>query len=170
MQHYIDFVETLAREGQDKVFFNSGPNHAAIVMSRIFKYSREIVRIYCGGFNGTVSNDEEYLEYLYDFLDRGGKIKVLAQEDFTKGPGKIFRILKKYAGQVEMYKTYSNVVYNATNQPLHFTVGDNKMLRLETGITDYTAQVNFGNEANAKIFIDIFDQILEKSRSEPVLI
>lgn len=169
MQNYINFVELLAREGQDKVFFNSGPNHAAVVMSRIFKYSKETVRIYCGGFNGTVSNDEEYLTYLQCFLERKGKVIILAQNDYTSGPGKIFKVLNKYKGQVEMYHTPSKVINNVTKKPIHFTVGDHKMLRMETGIEDYTAQVNFGNEKNAKILIDIFNKILVESKNKPLL-
>jgi hypothetical protein len=169
MQSYINFVELMAREGQDKVFFNSGPNHAAVVMSRIFKYSKDIVRIYCGGLVGTVPNDEEYLTYLQCFLEQKGKVLILAQNDYTKSQGKIFKLLNKYRDQVEMYQTSSKVNYNVTNKPIHFTVGDCKMLRVETGIDDYTAQVNFGNAKQANIFINIFDNILTKSRNKPLL-
>jgi hypothetical protein len=169
MQNYINFVELLAREGQDKVFFNSGPNHAAVVMSRIFKYSNDIVRIYCGGFNGTVSNDEEYLTYLQCFLERKGKVYILAQNDYTKSQGKIFKVLNKYKDQVEMYLTSSRVTYTTTKKSIHFTVGDQKMLRVETGIDDYTAQVNFGNEKDAKRFITVFDELLEKSKDKHLL-
>src|SRR5262245_18526670 len=149
MLSYANYIESLAREGQDKVYFNSGPNHAAVVMSRIFKYSQRIVRIYCGGFDGIVSNDEDYLKYLDRFLAKGGMLKVLAQEDRSQGPGKIFKVLKKFPDLVEMYKTDSTVIYNTTQKPLHFTIGDDKMLRLETGIDNYAAQGNFGNKDTA---------------------
>ena len=170
MQHYKDFVETLAKEGQDKLFFNSGPTHAAIVMSRIFKYSSDHVRIFCGGFDGTVSNDESYLNNLQAFLEKGGKVSILATEDKTENEScKIFALLKKYSKQVDMRLTHSKVVDSTTKNPIHFTIGDSRMLRVETGVEDYTAQVNFGNEEKAKMFISIFDNMLKKTPGSRLL-
>jgi len=168
MQTYIDFVEKLASEGQDEIFFNSGPTHASIVMSRIFKYAKDSVRIFCGGFNGAVSNDDEYLKYLDDFLQKGGKLKVLVEEDLSKGQGKIFRVLRNHKANVEVYQTSSRVTMNnGTGQPqrIHFTVGDDKMLRIETGVEDYRAQVNFGNTGEARVFIDLFEKLLPKGKA-----
>jgi hypothetical protein len=163
MLNYIEFVEKLASEGKDEVFFNSGAEHAAIVMSRIFKYSTNEIRIFCGGFNGAVSNDEEYLKHAESFLQRGGRIVILAEEDLSKGQSRIFKLLKKYPENVEMYVTSLKV--RMKDQPIHFAIGDSKMLRIETGISDYTAQVNFGNVAEATSFIDLFDNsLLPKSK------
>jgi len=165
--NYTEFVENLASKGKDEVFFNSGPEHAAIVMSRIFKYSNKEVRILCGGFNGAVSNDEEYLKYLEAFLQRGGRLKILAEEDLSKGASKIFKILKKHRQNVELYLTHSRVTLKDT--PVHFAVGDDKMLRLETGTRDYTAQVNFGDASEADIFIRLFDNnLMPGSKEKPI--
>lgn len=163
MASYKEFVENLASEGRDELFFNSGPTHAAIVMSRIFKYSSDIIRIYCGGFNGAISNDEEYLKYLELFLKKGGNLKILVEEDLSKQQSKIYGILQKYKSNVEFYPTPFRVI-GSKGKPMHFTVGDDKMLRLETGVDDYTAQVNFGNKDDAKIFSNIFDDLLNKSK------
>jgi hypothetical protein len=170
MPSYTNYVELMAREYQDKVFFNSGPIHAAIVMSRIFKYSKDIVRIYCGGFDGVVSNYDEYLEYLSGFLKEGGRLKILAQEDRSKGPGKIFKVLKRFPNSVQMYRTSTKVIFKDTQQPLHFTVGDDRMVRLEVGIDNYAAQVNLGNKEEASMLINIFDGIFEKTHDEIILL
>lgn len=167
MFDYIDFVEPKAREGQDELFFSSGPFQAGVVISRIFKYSKDIVRIYCGDLIQTFFIDEEYLMYLRRFLVRGGKLIILSKQDFTECPEKIFKVLMKFPYQVEMRRTSSNVIYNPTEQPLYFIIGDNKMTRIELG---KTARFNFGNEADAKMFIEIFDEILEKTKLKPVLI
>lgn len=106
MQNYIDYVESLAKSGGDEFFYNSGPDHASIVMSRIFKYSTHQIRIFCGGFNGVVSNDPDYLKYLELFLQRGGKLKILAEQNLSNDNSlAIFKVLRKYSANVEMYVT-----------------------------------------------------------------
>jgi hypothetical protein len=164
MVNYTEYVETMAKDGLNKVFFNSGPNHAAVVMSRIFKYSRETIRIYCGGFDGTVSNDEEYLLYLEQFLENGGLLRILVEQDMSKGPSEVYKILKKHKDQVVISQSSIKVINAVTNKPIHFTIGDNKMLRIELGITDYTAQVNFGDTEEASHMTEIFEKVLAQSR------
>lgn len=167
MLNYTEFVEKLASQGKDEVFFNSGPEHAAIVMSRIFKYANKEVRILCGGFNGAVSNDEEYLRYLEAFLQKGGKLKILVEEDLSQGQSKIFKVLRKHKNNVEIYVTPFRVAVK--DKPIHFAVGDDKMLRLETGTGDYTAQVNFGDAAEANTYIRLFDvNLMPGSKEKPV--
>lgn len=170
MQSYIDYVESLAKSGEDEFFFNSGPDHASIVMSRIFKYSTEEIRIFCGGFNGIVSNDADYLKYLELFLQRGGKLKILAEQDLSKDDSiAIFKVLRKYSANVDMYVTSLRVKKSSTKENIHFAIGDNRMLRVETDIDNYAAQVNFGNSQHADSFISIFDRIFSKQKETVVL-
>ena len=168
IQIYSDFVEILAREKQDKVFFNSGPNHAAIVMSRIFKYSQNSVKIYCGGFSGTVSNDPDYLYYLEDFLKRNGRATILAEKDLSRSDAKVFPVLCKYPSQASIYTTSLRVTNGESRKSIHFTIGDRSMLRLETNVEDFTAQVNFGDQQTAEKFIKIFDDMLKSPQSKPI--
>lgn len=166
---YKAYVESLARNGQDKVFFNSGPIHAAIVMSRIFKYSNDTVKIFCGGFTGTVSNDDQYLKHLQMFLDRGGKLKILAEKDLSNaGTSQIFDILRKHPSSVEMYRAQNNVIDTTTKESVHFAIGDEKMLRLETGTNDYTAEVNFGNPEKAKVLSNLFETVWKTSQANRI--
>ena len=165
MENYLDFVESAARDGQDKIFFNSGPNHAAIVMSRIFKYSKEVVKIYCGGFNGTISNDEDYLKYLEVYLFNGGKLEIIVEQNLSNGPSKIFKVLKKYPNNISIFQTNSRITDSTTMKPIHFTIGDNKMTRVETDTTDYTAQVNFGSQSQAEMLNIVFEKINNKPKT-----
>lgn len=158
IQNYAGFVEVLAREKQNKVFFNSGPNHAAIVLSRIFKYAKNVVKIHCSGFTGTISNDPDYLYYLEDFLKRGGKLVVLAEQDLTNSTAKVFPLLKKYSRQVQYYQTALRVAIPEKGR-VHFAIGDNSMLRIETDTTDFTAQVNFGDKKQAAVYNRLFEEM-----------
>jgi hypothetical protein len=167
--NYLDFVEGFAREGKNQVFFNSGPIHAAIVMSRIFKYSKDTVKIYCGGFSGTVSNDERYLKNLQNFLENGGQLKILAERDLSNaGKSKIFPLLRKHSSSVEMYRAQLHVRNIDINKPVHFTIGDNRMIRLETGTDDYTAEVNFGDVDKAKRLSDLFTEVWNASQGNRI--
>jgi hypothetical protein len=169
MENYSSYVEALAREGKDQAFFNSGPNHAAIVMSRMFKYSNNLIRIYCGGFNGAVSNDEEYLSQLQGFLERGGRLHLLVEKDNSNNEmSKIYKVLRRYKNQVDVQYTPLRFVNEETRKPIHFSTGDKKMIRVETGTDDYTAQVNFGSEKDAEYFISAFDKIFNNQENRKI--
>jgi hypothetical protein len=160
MDKYKDFVENAARRvtSEKQVFNNSGPIHAAIVMSRIFKHSTKEVNIFCGGFSGTISNDEEYLKHLDGFLTRGGNLRMFVQADNSKNPdAKIFKVLRKHPGKYELYKTEMNITEH--NVPVHFMTGDNVFLRVETDILDYSAKVYFGDTSQTKKYNDVFEQL-----------
>lgn len=165
MDKYRDFVENAAKavfngSDENQVFFNSGPIHAAIVMSRIFKYSEKEIKIFCGGFNGIISNDEDYLRYLDVFLNKGGSLKIFVERDNSMNPSsKIFKVLRKYPDNYELYQTDVLVTENEHEKPIHFMIGDERFLRVETDTVDYTAKVNFGNLEEAAKFSKIFDEI-----------
>ncbi len=158
MNEYFDFVENLAKNKEDKMFFNSGPIHASIVMSRIFEYAKDEIKIFCGGFSGAVSNDPLYLNSLERFLKRENtKLKILVENYDDHKNSKIYSVLKKYP-KVQILVTSERVKNNVSNKPIHFTIGDNKMLRLETNPDDFTAQVNF-NASNSEILVNLFNKM-----------
>lgn len=159
MKEYLDFVEGLVNRNEDKVFFNSGPIHASIVMSKIFQYANSEVKIFCGGFSGAVSNDPIYLTSLENFLKKDNtKLNILVEDYSTNKNSKIYSLLKKYISKVKIFETTQRFVNNETKEPIHFTVADDKMIRIETNPSDFTAQVNF-NSTDAKYISNLFDNI-----------
>jgi hypothetical protein len=169
MKEYFDFVEGLAKNKENKVFFNSGPIHASIVMSRIFEYAQSDVKIFCGGFSGAVSNDPLYLESLERFLKRENtSLKILVEDYETNKNSKIYSLLKKYTSKIAIFQTKERVVNAQNGHLIHFTIGDDKMLRLETNPNDFTAQVNF-QSSDAKSISAIFDNLFGKSDSNTLI-
>ncbi|MBN8668695.1 MAG: hypothetical protein J0M30_14450 [Chitinophagales bacterium] len=166
MIEYLNFVESLARHGgTDQVFFNSGPNHAAIVMANIFRFAKSEVNIYCGGFSGEVSNDHRYLRELENYLERGGRVVILVEQDLSKnGSSKIYNVLRKYKEKVDIYLSQGQVTDTRNGNPVHITIADGRMYRLETGIHDYTAEVNFNNPERVALFASFINQLMEDSR------
>lgn len=157
MSSYKNFVEGLAKNKEDQLFLNSGPIHAAIVFSSFFKYSEKTVRIFLLSFQDAVYTDPDYLYELEKFLMKGGNIKVLIKDYNLKTESKFYKILSKYfsKGQVKIKK--STLIINTDNKDIYFTIGDNRMIRVETNPNTFKSQVNFNNEIESANFINLFD-------------
>ena len=165
MKEYFNFVENLAKNRENKDFFNSGPIHASIVMSRIFEYSENEIKIFCGGFSGAVSNDPLYQSSLEKFLKKEGtNLKVLVEDYSNNKNSKIYTTLKQYKSKVELFETQIKVINSDTEKPVHFAIGDNRMLRLETNPDDFTAQVNF-DAPEASSIENIFDEMFANTNN-----
>jgi hypothetical protein len=170
MKEYFNFVDNLAQLGEDKDFFNSGPIHAAIVMSRIFKYANNNINIFCGGFTGAVSNDPDYLKTLEAFLLKPQTTLAILVEDYQNNKdSSIYKILKKYNHKIELFETTARVINTDTNMPIHFTIADNKMVRLETNPEDFTAQVNF-NAPNASTIKALFTELYKTPNNTKIIL
>jgi hypothetical protein len=172
MTNYFDFVDRLAKAGDNRTFFNSGPMHASIVMSRIFKYAKSEVLIFCGGFSGEVSSDSLYLKNLEYFLNKENTKLKVAVEVYSKNEhSKLHALLRNFLTKVEFYETDSRIINTEKGSRIHFTVADKKMLRIETDVENFTAQVNF-NSPDGEKFGKIFEDIIssnEKTRKIDLL-
>ena len=168
---YKAYVEGMAINPRNEVFFNSGPIHASIVMSRIFKYAQVNICIYSGGFTGAVSNDEDYLKYMESFLKKDGRLKIVVEKDLSHDENcRVYELLRRYKSKVDIKKTTARVISIETKKPLHFTVSGNNMMRLETGTDDYTAEVNFGDTKNAPRLRQMFDEIWDDQTSSALVL
>jgi hypothetical protein len=169
MQDYFNFVNQLAEKKEDKLFFNSGPIHASFVMSRIFQHAEKEIKIYSGGFSGVISNDPLYLQTLRNFLDKKDTtLKILINDYENNKEAQIYKLLKKYSHKVTIRQTEKKVTDTDTDQPIHFTIGDEKMLRIETNTKDFTAQVNFNT--NTEYVNGIFEKIYENKDNKNITI
>jgi hypothetical protein len=174
---YLNYVEMVASEGRDETFFNSGSEHAAIVMSRIFKYSKE-VKIYCGGFTGEVSKNSLYVSELTNFLLRRGKLTVVAEKDsnyLTNGNNPIYLLLKTVYNiglntNIKVYTTTKKVNWPLINKDIHFAVGDKNKIRIETDTTNFTAKVNFNSQKEAIGLIDEFNKLINDTQNTRLLL
>ncbi|MDX1956498.1 MAG: hypothetical protein SFU20_13285 [Chitinophagaceae bacterium] len=169
MTEYLNFVDSLAQKGgTDQIFFNSGPNHAAIVFATMFKYANSEMKMFCGGFTGEVSNDKRYQRELEEYLKRGGKLKILVENDLSNNPkSQVYAIFRKYSSNIQVYLSQGKVT-DKNGDPLHFAMADDRMYRLETGTIDYTAEVNFNNPEKVDILNYYFDRILLSSKGHPI--
>ncbi|MET0636679.1 MAG: hypothetical protein ABWZ25_11685 [Chitinophagaceae bacterium] len=178
LNDYVDFLNLLAYNDEDKVFYNSGPFHAAAVMGTMFNNAKYNVQVFSGGFTGEVSDKEIYLSGLKGFLDRPGvKLDVIIQDKSRIKKGRIFQIFREYPSKVTLHFTDAKMRYSPSSdddinpspeQFLHFCIADQKMYRLETDIKNYRAECNFNDPNMAGILKNIFQQALSHNSTEEI--
>lgn len=177
MNQYREYIKDLAKNDKNVVFNNSGPEHAALVMSTIFETAKKRIRILAGSFSGEISKNDEYRRTLEKFLSHGGNVQVLLDKkkfDSLEKEPKIFDILRFYSivnpEQVSIRKYNTPVVRSEKGasdvHEVHFTVADDKMYRVEDNIDTFVAFGNFNDEKTAKSLNTIFDNIF--TVSEPI--
>jgi len=180
MNQYREYIKDLAKNDKNVVFYNSGPEHAALVMATIFKNAKDTVRIFAGNFSGEISSQPEYRSTLESFLGKGGKLKVLLEKEKLDDGNepKLFDILRFYSiinhKNIELRKRAQKVyrvdeTKENDSHEVHFTVADDKMYRVEDDTKLFTAFGNFNDPEAAKHLISIFDDIfIDKNKSEPI--
>lgn len=176
MTEYNEYIRELADELKNVVFYNSGPEHAALVMGTIFSKSNEIVKLYAGSFSGDVSAKEYYTKALEGFLNRGGKLQILLQKEKLekkikeKGEPTVFDLLKYYSiinpGSISIKIHPFQIIKENGGREIHFTVGDNRMYRLEDDVDNFTAVGNFNDPNESKELAAIFDKIFSDPQSK----
>lgn len=165
LKKYREAIDILARKSEDFIFDHGGIEKSSIIMSTIFKYAKSCLRIYAGNLNGGISNQENYLNNLNDFIERGGEVKVLIQVINSTSPSKAYQLLDMYSGfneNVKILPTDTELIDPRRHKSFHFTVGDNKMLRVETDTENYVGYASFNSPEIAKKLSDIFDKIFQQ--------
>lgn len=166
---YAAKIEELAKEKKNELFYNSSEEHAEIVHKALVKNASDYIEILSGNLCSEISNTSEYCRLVEEFLQKESKpsIKILFtnySKDFLQKP--IAGVLKKYPSQVKI-KQYEGQI-NYKEQPVHFTVSDDRAFRLETDIKKRMAFGNFNSPSQAKSLHTIFNKVFESSLTKPV--
>ena len=167
MKRYIEYISKLANGRINENFSNSDDEHALEVLIKIFQISNETIRIFAGSLCSDVPNHPRYIAALSDFIERGGRVRILLN-NFNKENAKksnLFKRLAYYASlenidiRLHTTKIKPYLIKDPQRKPVHFTVGDANAYRIETDIEKRTANCNFNNPEGAKKLIAFFDQI-----------
>lgn len=164
---YSENIEEYAKNSTDIEFYNSGDEHAQVVLTNIAKYSKEYIHIYSGNLCTDVSNNVEYLKYLSSFLFQGGNIKVLLCE-FENGDNPlnkdIYKLFSQFRDKVTVKET-KTILQDSKKDTVHFTVADDKSYRLETDTIKKKARCNFNSPETTKFLNKLFEEIFNSSDS-----
>jgi len=154
-------VERLSEDHTNKVFFNEGQKHAAIVLENILRSAKNTLCIYSGSLAAEVFDEKNLLSIFQDRINEGDlKIHVLVdkfvEEDKKSDTYKFIQANKK----IKIYQApgalRAMLKHIFKDEICHFTVADNSSYRLETNTKEFKAACNFNDpvigDRLAKIF------------------
>lgn len=164
-------VRDLASTRSEKIFYNSGYEHATIVMENMFLEAKREIKMLTGSFNGLVCDDagERFISALKTFLLGKGKLKAIMNEyePSEVETNSILSILRQYSGDNEYRE---NIQIRITSRKLtlnnfdvHFLIADSSMYRLEYDTKKFLAEFSFKGKERAGILQSHFDRMFEES-------
>lgn len=172
---YLTAVETLAANRSPLTFENSKPENAAIVISRIFKYANNEVKIYDDSLNGDIINKHPSLPAeIINFFRRDGQLKmVLRKENNNLIP--LFELLNdQYSHLMQIRLANSQFRQNIRDvfeNDIFFALNDKKALRMETTekLTESRVAIcSFHNPDPWKKLNNAFDRSFDDCRPYPL--
>lgn len=165
---YLESIETLAKEKISLVYKNKGNEYAAIVLSRIFKYSDSTVRIFANSLSDSpVTRDTEYRQFLRTFIEeKGGVVKVLLEQE-PISVSEVYKYLLEKSKELpdRVFVKIANEKVEMSEREINFTVGDSDKFRIEVEKEERKAFGSFNDVEYSKKLIDIFEAIFSKSKS-----
>lgn len=172
LTEYREFIQMLSEKSDSRIFLNKGPEHAKIVLEQIFRQSKEIVRIFAGNLTRIVGDDPAYISALSDFVERGGKVRILLndyKEELAKESNLYMRLAYfKHLDKDIIVKTTTAKPYRTTDpeqKEIHFTTGDDKAYRIGTDIESRTAEGSMNNPEEVAKMANFFDKLFDREDS-----
>ena len=164
---YREAVQAYAKNKSEINFPNHGAKHASIVMETIFKNSKDIL-VFSKGMNGTISQNENYQQALYELLLSGQKsIKYLLQSQPNPNSltlNKLMLFPEKVT--IRIVKPEYVKMFAKENMLRRFAVGDDSAYRLETNSESNKAICSFNNQKVAKELTDNFNFLFTDQYSD----
>lgn len=156
-------IDEKAREGAIEEISHSGEEESAIILGTIFKYAKERVRMYVGDFNGKISNNEYYLEQVTNFLEDGKRLDVIVKNLHSKNPSDVYNKISLYDSFSDNVNLiHADITLPKEDEEIHFTIGDDKLYRIELDIDNYFGVACFNDRDRAVNLSNIFDKAIEE--------
>jgi hypothetical protein len=178
MNEYKVLVRFLSENKVQKEFLNSDQEHALEVFINLFRQAQGVVRIFAGCLCNDLSNSSEYIVAISDFIEKGGKVKILLSkyDESLIAKSNLMRRLSYYSSPGEYAE---NITIKATKQKffytrdpdkkeIHFTVADENAYRIETNIEQRSATCNFNNPRDAKVLVELFDRLYDSEEPKRI--
>jgi len=162
LDSYKKKIRNLAEKRTNEMFFNTDAKHATIVLTELIKNAEDYVYIVGENMDPTVTDDEEYLDAVENFLKKeNAKMKILLT-DYNKKEfdnSKIGKLLSRYKNVVEIKDSQKELV-KSDGVTINFTVSDGRAFRFERDVKNRIAFGNFNDTETAisleKSFENIF--------------
>lgn len=176
LQKYHDFLERLACDNSSRTFSNGGIEHAAILMSVLFRNTKNEARVYCIGFRPNLITRPPYWESLNRYLDDPNHIlKVLVETDeyVNELPIELLRRKKEEREREGKGETIIVKKINEDSQKrisalfgddhCNFAIFDNEKYRYEYDPENFKAYGSFNQPDNCEILTEEFESAFSVS-------
>ena len=175
LNNYRFIIEKYAKNKVNTSFSNSSKEHAAIVLSTIFKYAEETIYIFDKDLikDTFIKSDNEMQDNIVSFLKKPkAKLDIVLQYKLTPNEENknILSILNEYSEKVKIKFASPDFIERFTTPDVNtnesnlrfFTIADERMFRIELTSENYEQAIcNFGNAEIAKDYCDEFNKMFE---------
>ena len=149
LRKYQELLEDSAKSNSNWPILNEGNEHAAILMTTIFKHATQYVYMYSNSFNTDITSYDIYYEALKGCIERQVKVEVLLK-DKPKANNLSLQLIKdSNKGSVRVLNSfqYDTLTKVLNSENINFAVADDKIYRLEYDTEKRKATSSF-NAAN----------------------
>lgn len=166
LEKYREYLKDLAEKKSNETFTNAGKEHASILMSILFQYTNNEVRIFSEGFKPELIMTQPYWNTLNDFLKRdNNKLSIMVETNqyINDAPLSLIRKTKdrRKNNTIEVRLIQENDKKNIFNQlnteHCNFAIFDNDKFRLEYIPEQYLAIGSFNQPENCQKLMILFD-------------
>lgn len=176
LEEYGKYLENLASTKSSDIFTNGGKEHASILMSKMFKYTSNEVRMFCEGFKPELIMTNPYNTALIEYLHLGKSLKILLEtNEYTEKDA--FKIIREENSRRRKENSpiieckliadeYKKMIFDKLSSVhCNFSIFDNDKFRLEISPEDYKAIGSFNSPERASLLIKLFDQAFENAET-----
>lgn len=165
---YEEYIKNLSDNNSSDIFYNSSPRHAQIVLTKIIEKTQKHLCIYCGNMTTfEIFDNPDYLNALKNYLNKENvQVEILLsdyQDAFFKKD--IYKLLYEHKDKVVLKKTWNKDEIKFDNNPIHFTLSDDKTYRLETDIEKKIAIGNFNDAKTVEVLKGTFYEYFKVSEN-----
>lgn len=153
---YKERVWQLAEKRDGEAIYNGSPEHAAVIVERLFATAEHHVRLLTGDLEAKVYAETEVIQSATRFLAHGDhKLDVLVEDDsFSR-----FHPFWVAVGACENAQFYHAPQELSELIPYHFMTADDKSFRFERDKNTHTAVAAFGDAVVTTNLNGIFDSL-----------
>lgn len=161
---YEAHVAKLASENSSERVSNTGPAHAAVILSKIFENADSHIQLYSGEFKETFFSQPSVKQAMENFLAKpSSKLDLVVQIETALNSELLQDLKSRYTNKINAYSEAS--IGATATAGLHFCVADKRAYRIETNDEQVTAVASFNEPAMAIQLSQAFDNKISKLMS-----
>jgi hypothetical protein len=162
---FKELISRLEETKSELVFPNDGPDHAEILMSKIFDSTKNEISILSGALGSPLTSRPNYLKSLRNLLERNVRIRVvLVSKNDSNEESEALKLLKSKGIPIKVLNEEEKKAYLKMFGGLekHFCFSDEIKFRFEYNPKEYKAFASFNNREMVSDLSKIFDVIYNK--------